>query len=93
MSLPKIDEVRTLSDEDIAAQVVETKKQLFELRMQKAIGQFEGPHQFKHLKHRLAQLLTVESQRQAQVAATAEPAPSAEAAPEPTAESAEPAES
>jgi len=74
VSLPKIDEVRALSDEEIAAQVVETKKQLFELRMQKAIGQFDAPHQFTHLKHRLAQLLTVERQRQAQAAAAAEPA-------------------
>jgi large subunit ribosomal protein L29 len=38
MALPKIDEVRALSDEEIAAQIVETKKQLFELRMERAIG-------------------------------------------------------
>ncbi|NJN60262.1 MAG: 50S ribosomal protein L29 [Coleofasciculaceae cyanobacterium RL_1_1] len=63
MALPKIDEVRALSDDEIAAQIVETKKQLFELRMERAIGKLEGPHKFVHLKHRLSQLLTVEHQR------------------------------
>lgn len=63
MALPKIDEVRALSDDEIATQIVDTKKQLFELRMERAIGKLEGPHKFKHLKHRLSQLLTIEHQR------------------------------
>lgn len=66
MAFPKIDEVRALSDEELDTQIVATKKQLFELRLQQAIGKLEATHQFKHLKHRLAQLLTVERQRQLQ---------------------------
>ncbi|MBO9997856.1 MAG: 50S ribosomal protein L29 [Cyanobacteria bacterium SID2] len=64
MSLPKIDEVRNLSDEEIAEEVLKVKKQLFDLRLEQATGQLEKPHQFKHLRHRLAQLLTIEHQRQ-----------------------------
>lgn len=66
MALPKIDEVRDLSDAELDEQIVAVKKQLFQLRLQKATRQLDKPHQFKHAKHRLAQLLTVEHERMAQ---------------------------
>lgn len=64
MSFPKIEEVRSLSDEEIAEQILATKKELFELRFQQATRRLEKPHLFKHKRHRLGQLLTVERQRQ-----------------------------
>jgi large subunit ribosomal protein L29 len=42
------------------------KKQLFNLRLQQATRRLEKPHEFKHAKHKLAQLLTVEGERQRQ---------------------------
>lgn len=63
MALPKISEARELSDEKLAEEIIAVKKQLFQLRLQKATRQLEKPHQFKHARHRLAQLLTVESER------------------------------
>jgi large subunit ribosomal protein L29 len=72
MPLPKIDEIRDLNDEELSDRIIETKKELFQLRFQKATRQLEGTHQFKHLRHRLAQLLTVERQRQLQAQAGAE---------------------
>ncbi|MDX2229283.1 MAG: 50S ribosomal protein L29 [Leptolyngbyaceae cyanobacterium bins.349] len=69
MALPKIDEIRSLSDQDIEAQIIEVKKQLFELRFQKGTRRLEKPHQFKHNRHRLAQLMTVERERQLQKSA------------------------
>ncbi len=63
MPLPKIQEVRDLSDTELDEQIIASKKQLFQLRLQKATQQLEKPHQFKHAKHRLAQLLTVEHER------------------------------
>jgi large subunit ribosomal protein L29 len=63
MPLPKISEARELSDEQLTAEIVATKKQLFQLRLQKATRQLEKPHQFRHARHRLAQLLTVEGER------------------------------
>lgn len=63
MALPKISEARELSDQQLGEQIVEIKKQLFQLRLQKATRQLEKPHQFRHAKHRLAQLLSVEHER------------------------------
>ncbi|GAP95279.1 50S ribosomal protein L29 [Leptolyngbya sp. NIES-2104] len=64
MALPKIADARSLNDEELSEQILSTKKDLFQLRMQQGTRQLEKPHQFKHLKHRLAQLLTVERERQ-----------------------------
>ncbi|BAZ39915.1 50S ribosomal protein L29 [Calothrix sp. NIES-4101] len=63
MPLPKISEARELSDERLAEEILAIKKQLFQLRLQKATRQLEKPHQFRHARHRLAQLLTVENER------------------------------
>ncbi|CDN11386.1 MAG: 50S ribosomal protein L29 [Richelia sp.] len=63
MPLPKISEVRELSNAQLAEEVIAVKKQLFQLRLQKATRQLEKPHEFKHYRHRLAQLLTVEAER------------------------------
>ncbi|WP_414563868.1 MULTISPECIES: 50S ribosomal protein L29 [unclassified Anabaena] len=63
MPLPKISEARELSDDKLAEEIITVKKQLFQLRLQKATRQLDKPHQFRHARHRLAQLLTVESER------------------------------
>jgi len=63
MPLPKISEARELDDTQLAEQIVAVKKQLFQLRLQKATRQLDKPHQFRHAKHRLAQLLSVEHER------------------------------
>lgn len=64
MALPKIADARALKDEELSDQILAAKKELFQLRMQQGTRQLDKPHQFKHLKHRLAQLLTVERERQ-----------------------------
>ncbi|MGK7930245.1 MAG: 50S ribosomal protein L29 [Microcystaceae cyanobacterium] len=64
MSFPKIADARNLSDEELAEEILATKRKLFDLRLQKATRQLETPHEFKHNRHRLAQLMTVEGERQ-----------------------------
>ncbi|NCR16970.1 MAG: 50S ribosomal protein L29 [Microcystis aeruginosa LL13-03] len=64
MALPKIAEVRKMSDEEIVAAILAAKKKLFELRLQQATRRLEKTHEFKHTRHRLGQLLTVERERQ-----------------------------
>jgi large subunit ribosomal protein L29 len=64
MALPKVQEVRQLSDEELAQEIINQKQQLFQLRFDKATRRLETTHQFKHTRHRLAQLLTVERERQ-----------------------------
>ncbi len=64
MPLPKISEARELTDEQLAQEIIAVKKQLFQLRLQKATRQLDKPHLFRHARHRLAQLMTVEAERQ-----------------------------
>lgn len=65
MPMPKIAEVRELDNQALEAAIVDTKKKLFNLRFQQATRQLEGGlHQFKHERHRLAQLMTVLRERQ-----------------------------
>lgn len=64
MPLPKIQEAREFSDDELQEQILAVKKELFELRMKQATRQQVKPHQFGHAKHRLGQLMTVEHERQ-----------------------------
>jgi large subunit ribosomal protein L29 len=68
MALPTVADARAKSDEQIAERVLAVKKELFQLRFQQGTRRLEKPHQFKHLKHELAQLLTVERERQIKAA-------------------------
>ncbi|MEM6500362.1 MAG: 50S ribosomal protein L29 [Cyanobacteria bacterium P01_C01_bin.89] len=63
MALPKVEDTRKLSDSELAERVVAVKQELFQLRMKRSLRQEIKPHEFKHLKHELSQLLTVEHQR------------------------------
>ncbi len=64
MPMPKIDEVRSLSDQELSDEILSVKKELFELRLQKATRQLNQTHLIRQRKHKLAQLLTVETERQ-----------------------------
>jgi len=63
MALSKISELRELSDEDLRENILACKKELFELRLQKATRQLEKVHTLVHAKHKLGQLMTVASER------------------------------
>jgi large subunit ribosomal protein L29 len=64
MALPKIEDARQLSDEELVEEILAVKRELFQLRLEQGTRRLEKPHLFKHAKHRLAQLMTVERQRQ-----------------------------
>lgn len=85
MAFPKIQEARELDDDALEQAIADTKRKLFDLRFQQATRQLQsGLHQFKHERHRLAQLMTVLRERQlanqAPAAATSSEAPAAVAA-------------
>ncbi len=63
MSLTKIADARKLGVEELAAEILAAKRQLFELRFKKATQAEVKPHQFKQLRHTIAQMLTVEGER------------------------------
>ncbi|MCA1990823.1 MAG: 50S ribosomal protein L29 [Coleofasciculus sp. S288] len=90
MPLPKIEDARKLSDQEVADAILAAKRELFQLRMQKATRRLEKPHQFKHVRHRIAQLMTVERERQLAAAAEAETDDRESATPAPSADTPEP---
>jgi large subunit ribosomal protein L29 len=63
MSFLNFKELKALDLEVLNTEVLNTKKQLFDLRLKKATRQSFKPHLFKHNKRKIAQLLTVESQK------------------------------
>ena len=64
MARPDIAEVRKLSDGDINTQIEGTRRELFTLRFEQATRRLENPHRFKAARIKLAQLLTVQTERQ-----------------------------
>nr|YP_009163658.1 chloroplast 50S ribosomal protein L29 [Triparma laevis]BAS19112.1 chloroplast 50S ribosomal protein L29 [Triparma laevis] len=63
MSLPQISEIKDLKNEELHQEILKVKKELFDLRFKKSTRQSFKPHEIKHAKHRLAQLLTIEHQK------------------------------
>jgi large subunit ribosomal protein L29 len=64
MSLPSIKEIENLDNDSLNFKIIETKKELFNLRLKKATFASFKPHLFKHTKQKLAQLLTLQNKRQ-----------------------------
>jgi large subunit ribosomal protein L29 len=64
MARPDISEVRALSESDLTDQINATRRELFDLRFQRATRRLEHPHRFKQARTKLAHLLTVRQERQ-----------------------------
>ena len=64
MARPNAADVRQLSDADINEQIDGLRRELFQLRFQHATRQLTNTHRFKEVRIKLAQLLTVQSERQ-----------------------------
>ncbi|MCT0247942.1 50S ribosomal protein L29 [Synechococcus sp. CS-205] len=64
MARPDIAEVHKLTDAEISEQINGTRRDLFDLRFQQATRRLEHPHRFKQSRIKLAQLLTVQKERQ-----------------------------
>ncbi len=56
-------EVRKLTDAELAEQISEIRRELFDLRFQQATRQLSNTHRFKEARIKLAQLLTVQQER------------------------------
>ena len=62
----KIDEVRGLTPDQLADQLVSLKKEQFNLRFQKATGQIEKTHRVDQVRKDIARIKTVLRAKQAQ---------------------------
>ena len=60
----KVAEIRELSTEEIQKKLVETKKELFNLRFQQATGNLEKPSRIRDLRHTVARMKTVLKERE-----------------------------
>ena len=67
MAFLPLSDLKSFDNETLTKEIVAAKKQLFELRLKKATRQSFKPHLFKHNKRKIAQLLTLESQKQQQI--------------------------
>ena len=63
MAFSNFSDLKSFDEESVLKEVIEIKKQLFDLRLKKATRQSFKPHLFKHNKRKVAQLLTLESQK------------------------------
>lgn len=64
MTSSTIAELRNLSESDISKEINEIRKELFDLRFQQATRQLSNSHRFKLARHKLAQLMTVQNEKQ-----------------------------
>ena len=64
MARPNAAEARQLSDAHITEQIYGLRHELFQLRFQQATRQLANTHRFKEVRIKLAQLMTVQSERQ-----------------------------
>jgi large subunit ribosomal protein L29 len=62
----KIDEIRGMTPDQLAEQLVSLKKEQFNLRFQKATGQVEKTHRVDEVRKNIARIKTVLRTKQAQ---------------------------
>ncbi len=61
----KASELRTMSEKDLSAKLVDLKKELFNLRFQHAINQLDNPHKIADVKKDIARVMTVIGEKKA----------------------------
>ena len=63
MAEAKPTDLSQLSDTEINEKISDTRKELFDLRFQRATRQLTETHRFKKARVQLAQLLTIQAER------------------------------
>ncbi len=63
MAKPDTADLRNLTDSSITEQIDGLRRELFDLRFQKATSQLSNTHRFKEVRVKLAQLLTIKNER------------------------------
>ena len=60
----KINDIRKLKDEELETKIVESKKELFDLRMKHSTGSLDKPSDLRNLRKAVARMKTVQKERQ-----------------------------
>lgn len=64
----KISEIREMNDEQLAAELAETRRNLFDLRFQAATERLDAPSELRKLRRTIARILTVQNERSKETA-------------------------
>jgi len=67
MFFSTFEELTLMDNTSIESEIVKLKSELVQLRLQKSTKQSFKPHLFKSLKRKVAQLLTIETQRKLKI--------------------------
>ena len=60
----KVNEIRSMTTEELNAKLASTKTELFNLRFQQATGQLENPARMREVKKTIARIKTVITERE-----------------------------
>lgn len=63
MAQKKFEDMRTKTDDQLADQLVELKREQFNLRFQAATNQLERPARIKEVRREIAQIKTLQTER------------------------------
>ena len=70
-SSPRMDDMRTKTDDQLIDQLTELKREQFNLRFQSATNQLERPARIREVRRSIAQIKTLQTERRNQSAASA----------------------
>ncbi len=60
----KINDLRKLSDKELSDKIIETKRELFDLRLKQSTGNLEKPSKIKELRKDVAKMKTILRERE-----------------------------
>ncbi|MBO5142644.1 MAG: 50S ribosomal protein L29 [Clostridia bacterium] len=60
----KINDLRKLSDKELNDKIIETKRELFDLRLKQSTGNLEKPSKIKELRKDVAKMKTILRERE-----------------------------
>ncbi len=60
----KVDELRVLEGDELSGRLKTARRELYELRFKHAVGQLENSSQIKKVRHDIARIMTVLSERE-----------------------------
>jgi large subunit ribosomal protein L29 len=63
--MAKIEDLRTKTDDQLSEQLVDLKREQFNLRFQAATNQLEAPARIRQVRRSIAQIKTLQSERAA----------------------------
>ena len=77
----KVDELRVLEGDELSGRLKTARRELYELRFKHAVGQLENSSEIKKVRHNIARIMTVLSERELGIIPMLEPPPAVGEAP------------